>query len=163
MTITTSRCGTVIDALVTRCQASPTFADPARVYDGPVTTGDTEWTQAVYIGFDGNWQGSFESALIDQELAYVGNTTMRETLDIRCVAEAWSGDPTVQAIRAQALTMLAGVETVLRTDPTLGIDGSTIATLQVGALYQAPFKDGLAVRIPFVVHVITTITTITTI
>lgn len=150
----------VIDALVEALQDSATFADPVRVYDGPVVTGDTEWTQAVYVGFDGNWQGTFESVLVNQRLEYLGNTTIKETLEVRCCAEAWSGDPAVQGVRNLALAMLAGVETVLRTDPTLGIDGSTTATVSVGSLYQQPFKDGLACRIPFVVHVETTITTV---
>jgi hypothetical protein len=159
MTVTPSRVGLVIDTLVALLKASPTFADPARVYDGPVTTGDTQWSQAVFVGFDGNFQGSWESALIDQTRPYLGVTTGEEILEIRCCAEAVSGDLTTKVVRDQALAMLAGVETVIRTDPRLGIDGSTNATLQVGTLYQIAYSDSLHVRIPFVIHVQTTITT----
>jgi hypothetical protein len=169
-TIVTSRSGAVIDALVTACKLLPVFADPARVYDGPNTAGDTQWTSAVFIGFDGNWHtgpngevafpASYEGVLVNQELPYVGNTTVKETLEVQCVAEAWSGDPNTQTARNATLAMLAGVETVLRTDPTLGIDGSTIATLRVGSLFYAFDAGGnLAVRIPFTVHVLTTIST----
>ena len=162
-TITTSRVGTVIDALVAACKLNATFVDPVRVYDGPVDTLDVMFNQAVFIGFDGNWQGTFESAVDNARMRYLGNTSMQETIDLRCCSIAWSGDPTWQILRNQALAVLAGVETVIRTDPTLGIDGSTIAQVPaVDSVYQLPpttwgpepyTSAGAAVRIPFIVHV----------
>ncbi len=170
MTINTSRVGTVIDALVTELKASPVFADPVRVFDGPVITTDVMFNQAVFIGFDGNWQGTFESVLINQREPYLGPSTVEETLDIRCCADAWGGDPTWQTLRNQCLAVLAGVETVIRTDRSLGIDGSTIATqVSPGSMYQAPTttfgpepyaSSGSLVRIPFVVHVTTYLMTV---
>lgn len=159
-TVTTSRVGVIIDALVALLKASSVFADPARVYDGPVTTGDTQWSQAVFVGFDGNFQGSWEAALVDQKRPYLGVTTAEEILEIRCCAEAVSGDLTTKVVRDQALAMLAGVETVIRTDPTLGVDGTTDATLTVGTLYQIMYSDSLHVRIPFVINVFTSISTV---
>lgn len=159
-TVTPSRVGVIIDALVAKLKASATFADPARVYDGPVTSGDTQWSQAVFVGFDGDFLGSWEAALINQVRPYLGVTTAQETLEIRCCAEAVSGDLTTKVVRDQALAMLAGVETVIRTDPSLGVDGTTNATLAVGTLYQIMWSDALHVRIPFVVHVVTTIPTV---
>lgn len=167
MSITTSRAGTVIDKLVASLKASPTFADPIRVYDGPVTTGDTMWTQAVFVGFDGDWKesprgyaapGDYQAVLINQQMEYIGGTvfgtSMKETLEVQCAAEAWSGDPSISTARNQTLALLAGVETIIRTDPTLGIDGSTIATVQVGSLSYAFDDDGqIGCRVTFVVHV----------
>jgi hypothetical protein len=58
--------------------------------------------------------------------------------------------------------MVNGVEAVLRADPTLGVDGSTVATLQVGTfLYAFNPDDGtILARLEFVVHVITTLLTV---
>lgn len=165
--MTTSRVGAVIDALVAGLQASPAFA-AAKVYDGPVTSGDTYWTSAVFVGFDGNWQSDrlgqvaahaeYEGARINQKLVYLGNTSVQEEIEVPCIAESWSGDPAIQTARNNCLAMLAGVEKVLRADPTLGIDGSTIAELQVGSLSYF-FDDGgnLCARVPFTVHVLTTL------
>lgn len=170
MGIVTSRAGTVITNLVTNLKANATFADPVRVYDGPTTAGDTMWTQAVFVGFDGDWHETatgtvgnataYEAVLINQERPYVGGTTfgtsVKETLEVRCCAEAWSGDVGIPGIRGQVLTLLAGVETVIRTDPTFGIDGSTIAELQVGSLtYVFDASGNVGCRVAFTVHVVT--------
>ena len=80
--MTTSRYGVVVDHLVAACQALPVFADPARVYDGPFTGGDTNWTNAVFVGFDGDWRevasgqgagANYESGVGTQAYEYVGN------------------------------------------------------------------------------------------
>jgi hypothetical protein len=167
-TIVTTRAGVVIDALVAALKA--VLTDPVQIYDGPVTGAGTTWTQAVFIGFDGNWQSNargqiapnaqYNAVLIDQERPYIGNTTVHEQLEIPGCAEAWSGDPTCKTVRDQCLTMRAAVETVIRTDPTLGIDGSTIATVTVGNLdYEFDEGGNINAHIPFTVHVQTTLTT----
>ncbi len=170
MAITTSRVGVVIDALVASLKLSATFADPVRVFDGPVITTDVMFNQAVFVGFEGDWQGSFEACQIDQEEPYLGNSTVRETLELRCCADSWGGDPTWQTLRNSCLALLAGVETVIRTDRTLGIDGTTTVTqVAPGTLIQAPTttfgpepyaSSGSLVRIPFIVHVTTYLMTV---
>lgn len=170
MPIVTSRAGLMIDTIVAKLQASAVFADPVQVYDGPAAGGGTTWMQAVFIGFDGNWHvdgrgdvapgTQYSGVLINQERPYIGNTTAREQLEIPCCAEAWSGDPLLKTTRDQALAMLGGVETVLRTDPTLGIDGSTDATLTVGDLfYEYDAAGNVNMHIPFTIHVTTQLTT----
>lgn len=170
MPIVTSRCGLIIDTLVAALKASATFADPVQVYDGPATGGGTTWTQAVFVGFDGRWgengrgqtaaHTEYNAVLINQERPYLGVTTVTEHLEIPCCAEAWSGDPTVKTVRDQCLVMLAGVEKVVRTDPTLGVDGATNTTLTVGDLsYEFDAGGNLNAHIPFTVHVQTTLTT----
>lgn len=165
MAITTSRAGVVIDALVAKCKASATFADPVRVYDGPGLPTDTEWTNAVYIGFAGDFaayqQGQYSEAVLINQAGYrLGNTSVPETLEVACVAEGWSGDQNPQTARNGCLTLLSGVETIIRTDPTLGVDGSTTASLQVGNLAYLLYTDGIACHIPFTVHVTTYLITV---
>jgi hypothetical protein len=129
------------------------------------------WTQAVFIGFDGTWNDNargqvaagiqYAAALINQEMPrYIGNTTALEQLEIQCCAEAWSGDPAIKTVRDQCIAMINGVENIIRTDPSLGIDGSTIAHLNVGNLYYS-FDEGgnINAHIPFTVHVQSTLLT----
>lgn len=170
MAITTSRLGLVIDTLVTKLKASATFADPVRVYDGPQTGVDTMWQSAVFIGFDGDWRDNprgfvtnsdYQAVLVNQQMAFLGNSSMFEQLEIQCAAEFWSGDVNVQNARNGAIAMLAGVESVIRTDFSLGIDGSTIASLHTGNLSYYFDNDGnVGSRIAFIVHVQTTLLTV---
>jgi hypothetical protein len=156
MSIVTSRYGAITDAIIAALNASPTFADPVQVFDGPAATADN-WTDAVFVGFDGFQDSAYEAGTIDHQWAYVGNTSAFETVTVNCSIMSWTGDITPKPARDSALVLLAGVETVLRTDPTLGIDGSTQAQLLIGTPFQEPFTKGLQVRIPFTVTVTTTL------
>lgn len=170
MPITTTRVGLLIDTLTTLLKANATFADPVKVYDGP-NTEDTMWTQAVFVGFDGDWRATgvgypppnvaYEASLINQEIAYLSGNLVNsnfEQQDIQCAAAVWSGDVTVQTARNGVIALLDGVETVLRTDRSLGIDGSTFAYLHTGNLdYIWDESGNIGCRIKFVVHVQTTL------
>lgn len=171
MAVTTSRAGLFIDTLVSKCRALPVFADPARVFDGPFTGGDTMWTSAVFIGFNGDWRLAaaglptpgveYQAVLVNQEMRDLGVTSVYEQTDIACVATAWTGESAVKVVRDQTLAMWAGVGTVIRTDPTLGIDGSTIAQISTYTFendFDARNQIGVAVR--FVVNVRTTLLTV---
>lgn len=149
MAITTSKAGIFIDAVYNALLISAVFTDPVRVYDGPAAT-DSGWTDAVFVGFDGDWKGTFEACLINQMWAYQGNTSTFEDVEVRCAAIAWSGDLTPKPIRDRALILMGGVEKALRTDPTVGMGGDTIAKLNLGTMYQEPFTTlGQACRITF--------------
>jgi hypothetical protein len=118
----------------------------------------------VFVGFDGLWEETETSngttlADISQQFAYLGNTAMFEELTIYCIAQGWSGTSDLLAVLDQAMAMFHGVETVLRTDPTLGIDGSVIAGLDVSGQLRAEYDAGgnVAVRVPFTIKVETTL------
>lgn len=162
----TSRIGTVIDNVVAMLRASATFAGPVQVFDGPSADQNSMWTSAVFIGFDGNWTETEQSlgtdaADINQTFAYLGGVpqSMFEDLTVFCIAQGWNGDTNQKVVRDQALVMFHGVETALRTDPTLGIDGSVIAGLTIaGQLrYEYDMHGNVACRIPFQIQVKTTL------
>ena len=170
MAITTSRAGVVTDALVALLKAVPALADPVRVYDGPATNTDTMWTQAIFVGFSGDWHatplgqtnpGSYTAMLINHERPYVGPTSNFEQLEIECVAAIWTGDTDVQGARNQVLALWATVETVTRTDPSIGIDGSTITDIRTGVL-EYGFDDGgnIGAAIRFTIAVKTALLTV---
>jgi hypothetical protein len=170
MAITTTRAGLVIDKIVAGCKLLPVFADPARVFDGPFTGGDTMWTSAAFIGFDGDWRliasgessgAEYEAFLVNQEDPYLGVSSVYEQIELRCCATSWSGESDLSIVRNTTLAMWAGVADMLRTDPSLGIDGSTKAILQTGTGFYYYDSDGNAnCRIPFVIHVTITLMTV---
>lgn len=170
MAITTTRAGLVIDTIISKCKLLPVFADPARVFDGPFAGGDTMWQSAVFIGFDGDWRliasgqasgAEYEAVLVNQEDPYLGVSSVYEQIELRCCATAWTGESDLSVIRNTTLAMWAGVAQMLRTDPSLGIDGSTKAILQTGTLFYYYDDSGnVNCRIPFVIHVTTTLMTV---
>ena len=145
------------------------LSDPVRVYDGPVAATDTMWTQAVFVGFDGDWHttpagdstgGPYEVMLGNQELTYVGNTSNREELEIHCCAAIWTGEPDLQPALESAFNLFGAVQQIVRSDPTLGIDGSTIATVQTfTAVYDYDTAGNVGAAVRFTVHVLTTLLT----
>jgi hypothetical protein len=169
VTVNPSRIGTVIDALVAALQASGVFVPPAQVFDGP-NFGNSQWTSAVYIGFDGNWDeteptSGTVAADINQSFVYLSGAavSMYEELTIYCIAQGWTGGGNEKAVRDQALVMFHAVETTLRTDPTLAVDGSVIAGSSiVGQLrYEYDVQGNVACRVPFQILVKTTLLTTT--
>ena len=158
-TIVTSRVPLIIDTLITLLNASAVFADPVRVLDGP-SSGDRTWYSAVAIGWDGDDGGNFETALVTHDMPYeLGNTSAVEEFDLRCAAMAWGGEPNAKVHRDAAYGLLAGVETIIRTDPTLGIDGATVANIRTATTYQAPVAQGWECRVVFDVRVRTWLST----
>lgn len=165
MGIVTSRYGVITDAIISALNASSVFADPVTVLDGPGALPDNYGqpsdtgavTGLIVVGFDGFQDSQYQAGTIDHLWAYVGNTTAIETVTVNCSVMSWTGDVTCKPARDSALALLAGAETVIRTDPTLGIDGSTQAQMLIGTPFQEPFTAGLQVRIPFVVSVTTTL------
>jgi hypothetical protein len=181
MGITTTRFGTVIDALVAALGAAVT--DPVMIWDGPQVTTQTDGSytfgtmasQGIYVGFDGDWSkigttdspfgqtgGGSEAVTVEQILKYLmgpTNVSAEENMQIRCCAIANSGDPDTQTIRNSCIAMVNQVEELLRGDPTLGIDGSTIASLSVGNFFYAFATDDLMIfaRLEFTVDVKTTL------
>jgi hypothetical protein len=133
MPIAPSKVGVVIDALVALLQASPTFSDPNGpvCYDGPAETSDV-WKDAVFIGFDGDWEsGNFEAVNLTQTWAYLGATSRHEEYDIRCAAISWSGDDTPKVHRDAALSLLAA-PTPSSASPTTSKPSSPSATCTRG-------------------------------
>lgn len=161
MTIVTSRFAQATDAIVTALRAAPALASPVVVQDGP-SIQNAEWDDCVYVGFDGDWGNTVaEAVVINQVWPYIGVTTREETSDITCAIVSQTGDDDIKGVRDRAVVLLAAVETVLRTDPTLGIDGSTIAQLSPVAVYQETTQAGLACRVLFTISVKTTLTSST--
>jgi hypothetical protein len=124
-------------------------------WDGPTNTGD--FAPAVYVGYDADPEGTFESVVMDQEWAALGARARREVFDIVCAIVVLSGDDITVPLRTAVFQLFGEVETVLRTDPSLGQPPPFVASAKPKQLFTEDTADGLQGRLVFHVHVETRI------
>lgn len=111
----------LIDALVS---AATTALPSVRVSDGIGATDDPG--DFLMIGVeDPDLEGAAFSAETKQDWAHANYTARAETGEITCVAVSWNGDGPegAKAARDGAYAISAAVETLLRANPSLGVDG----------------------------------------
>jgi hypothetical protein len=122
----------------------------ANTIDGPVPSGDS--LDFVFIGYDGDPDGDWRAADIDQDWAGIGNTKKRdETFDvIGAVVSTYSGD-SVKASRDRVKAQFALVGTAIRADPSIGL---TTAEWAVAGVHPVQlFNDVGQCRLTFVIRV----------
>lgn len=150
----TSRVPATLDRLVSLLGATT-----LTVVDGPLVTDDP--ADAVYIGYDGDPDGDFQTASPEQEWAGLGASRRDEEFDIHCAAVALVGDGLVKAARDAAYAQTAIVEATVRADPSLGLGPPTspvfVAEFRGGPVFTEPTPAGYQVRIVFNIHVRTRI------
>lgn len=143
----TSRIPATINAVVTALRNAG-----LKVWDGPVITGD--YGDAVYIGYDGNPEGEFQSTSGTQSWAGLGAKRRNERFTIFCAVVALVGDSgDVQGSRENAYALLAGVEDALRADPSLGQPPPFVAAMNSNDLFLEQGDAGLQSRIVFTIDV----------
>lgn len=116
------------------------------VVDGTAVTGD--YQAAVWVGYDGDPEGDWRAADIDQEWAGLGAKKRDETFDIICAIVA-PFDETVKSGRDSVKSLLATVESTLRADPSFGFDSPYIAGVRPRQL----FYDDAGARLVFAITV----------
>lgn len=136
----------VLDALVTLARASAGHRDPeARlsgvpVFDGPQygITADRAGTWLA-IGWSGEPDAPEDAGDGEQTIATIGNAdrTRDDGGEIRCRAVSQSGDrAAMKAARDAAFAEMALLETICRTNPTLGLDPSWMRRATVSGRYS---------------------------
>ncbi|MEV7907700.1 hypothetical protein [Streptomyces anulatus] len=151
---TPSRVPAVLDRLV----ATFTTALPASVavHDGPTVTADP-LQDVVCVGWDGDDDGDGQAVEWTQEWAGLGAGRKDESIDVTCVLICWDGDADVRATRARAYELFATLEAALRADPGQGFASPTTVAVTGGRLHQEQTADGVEVRLPFTVSIVTRI------
>lgn len=135
--------------------AMPAPPSGAAVVDGPPAPG-SEPAEYVAVGVAHHattFAREEQYAVVGgQSPAGLGNQRRQETYDISCRVSCTAGDADMEATRARAFTLLAYVETSVRSDGTL--DGTVIFG-EVGeiALSQVQTGSGAVVVIDFAVDV----------
>ena len=149
-----SRVPSLIDYLVstftnatTLGQASP----PVTVYDGPPTT-LLDAPLKLYVGLSDPDSDQAESAAtFTQSRDDLGLTGRLEETEIRCVAEAWSGDDSIQVVRLAVFGIVAAVEALVRADATRFGGNAALAApgVTTGELLQNNTDHGAIARVSF--------------
>lgn len=112
--MSTSAVPDAIDALRTVIAAAvPTVT----VHDGPPNSYvDQDW---IAVGHDPTGDGFSAVEGWTQEPRGLGQMGREERFDVVCSLASSSGDPEMEPRRAQAFTLLAAIETALRSNPGL--------------------------------------------
>jgi len=140
-----------IDAIVTALQGTG-----LTVWDGPIVTGN--FNDAVYIAFDGDYDGEERAAFTDQQWAGIGQRRRDETSEITCavVALVGEGNTSWKPARDRIAAQLEIVGQKLRSDPTLGpslgLTPPSVAELVPGELFQENGPSGFQARLLFTIN-----------
>lgn len=145
-----SRVPATIDALKSLWSATG-----ATVWDGPVVTGD--YSDCLFVGYDGDPDGDFQSAECDSEWAGLGAKARVEEFDIICAVVTLVGDQDMKAARDNAYAQFKKAADAVRADPSLGQAPPYMASVKGGSLFTENNPEGLQMRIVFRVHVVTRI------
>ena len=92
-----------------------------QIYDGPTVSIDSYPSNWIAIGHDGNEDGDVSVGTFRNNWELVGNYKRWEEGELNCTLVAQSGDNTnLHAIRTTAYSMLSTVDTIMRSDPSVG-------------------------------------------
>lgn len=147
----TTRVPAIIDYLVNSFTAAATLgaaANPVTIIDGPeVFTYDG---RALWVGVGDVQIGdpAPEGATSTQRWVGMGAHAINEELSVPCIIQGWGGDQKFRPARLDAAAILAAVEDIIRTDPSL--TALALWTNVTDAVWRQGFTDkGAAVRLPF--------------
>lgn len=125
-------------------------------HNGPFVTGD--FSDCLYVGYDGDPDGDFQAVDFDSEWAGLGAKARDEEFDVICASVALVGEDGGAALALEnAYDQLETAAALLRADPSLGLSPPYTAAIKGGAVFNVPSPDGHQVRIVFRVHVKTRI------
>jgi hypothetical protein len=129
MTALASLAPSVIDYLVTTCQASANLgaaSPPVTVVDGPAVTDDVMANQRIlWIGYD---RASPGEAVVSTQLDWPNLDQARtddEQGELTCTAEFWSGDTTTKTNRDGCAAIVNAVAELLKGTPNSSGPGDT--------------------------------------
>lgn len=151
-----SRVPALIDYLVTLFTNAATLGQatpPVTVFDGPNVT-ELDPPLKLYVGLtDPDNLGAESAAVFTQSRGDLGSVTRDEVSEIRCCAEAWSGDDSIRNIRVAVFGVFAAAEALVRADQTQFGGNAQLAApgVSAGELLQNGMNPGAIARIPFTV------------
>jgi hypothetical protein len=142
-----TRYAAVTDAVLSALRSSQDLAG-VLIVDGPPGS-LTLAADFIYVG----WTGSEDDELagnISQAYHDLGPAATRdETVTIECIVQSVRGDDLMDVARLRCVTMLGAVETILRSDPTVGLAGLLRVELSDASVRQVRNADGIGVEISF--------------
>lgn len=126
-----------------------------RTVDGAIVSGDTG--NALFVGYDGDRDGEYQTAELDSEWAGLGAGARNESFDIICAVVTRTGFRTPKEARDAALVVFHAAADALRANPSLGFSPPYVAAPLPQGLFAPPTTKGVQARLVFNVHVETRI------
>lgn len=152
MAVTTSALWDVITQLLVIFRANATLtANNVLVIDGPITTNDAIVNTLLVGGTADDEQGDQDHAEFTQAWGELGARARYEDLNVICQLWVNDGGTDLAARRATAKTILAAVETDLRTNFTINVANLLWAHVTSAQLGQIQTEQGSAVRVTFTI------------
>lgn len=148
--MTASRFADTLTALTTVANTAMAGTGCA-VFRGPFITGDPG--NSLFIGYDGDPGGDFQSVLQTSEWAGLGAKARNELFDVLCAITGIFGDGDVKAATDKVYSLYSAFENAMRADPDLNQPPRFTAAVTTAQLFTIPHPAGLQVRLAFNVRV----------
>lgn len=154
MAVATSALFELVDALLAKFRADATLTGTTynvQIIDGPILT-DVSRPNILFVGGQPSDQtGSQPDGDFTQAWGELGARARYETLSVACELMVRTGATDMAAMRLTARTLLAAIESALRTDFTLSISRLMWCEVHSGQLIQEQTTKGATVAVPFVI------------
>jgi hypothetical protein len=144
---TSSRVPQLIDALLAALTAAAGL-DGVKVVDGPLVS-NTSASEFVFVGYDGDPEGEFQTAQTTQQWAGLGARAKNEDITITGAVLVQRGDIDVKAVRDRVFAIFAEVEAAVRADPALGLGTPTVCSVSETSFHTEQTDHGVQGRLPF--------------
>lgn len=122
-----------------------------QVFRGPFVTGDPG--SALFIGYDGDPGGDFDTVVQTSEWAGLGAKARNEMFDVFCSITELSGEGDVGTATDHVFVLFAAFEDAMRATPGLNQTPRLTAAVASIQLSTMPHPSGLQVRLTFTVRV----------
>lgn len=152
MAVATSALFEFVDALLAKFRADATLtANSVLVNDGPILA-DASRHNILYVGAQpSDEQGAQPDGQFTQTWGELGARARYEAMTVACELWVRDGSTDLPTFRTLARTLLAAVESALRTDFALSIGRLMWCEVQSGQLRQIQTKQGVTVAVSFLV------------
>lgn len=144
---TSSRVPQLTDAFLAVLTAAAGL-DGVKVVDGPLVS-STAANEFVFVGYDGDPSGEFQTAQTTQQWAGIGAKAKNEDIVLTGAVLVQRGDTDVKAVRDRTFAIFAEVESAVRADPALGLPPPTVCSISETSFHTEQTDRGVQGRMPF--------------
>lgn len=106
------------------------------VYDGPTVSGNADATSIIVGGRFNDEDTDAGSFTLDWRTDGGASATQDETITLNCAVQYWDGDADVAAARSGAFTVLGYVDTLIRSNVSLGVTSLLWCHITAGNVRQ---------------------------
>lgn len=125
-------------------------ATPIPVYDGPTTASNADATSIIVGGSFNDEDTDAGSFSLDWRTDGGASATQDETITVNCAVQFWNGDADVAVARAGAFTVLGYVDSLIRSNVSLGVTALLWCHITTGSVKQE-LRSGALCTVEFTI------------